>query len=186
MAFVIGATGADGKVTDFSSRGPAVYHGQITQKPDVTAPGDNVRSSVPGGGYEEMSGTSMATPHAAGTTALLFQINPAFTPDQVRKILQSSTKPMNPDGTPAAQRGTWNANYGLGKMDAYAAVQLAKTVRHALEVKGVELPFLLSPEDVTVQDILTETAVPVDAIIHFPGEWQDPSAWASPEEVLIQ
>jgi bacillopeptidase F len=180
-AFVIGATGEDGKITSFSSRGPAIYQGQNVQKPDVTAPGNNIRSSVPGGGYEEMSGTSMATPHAAGTTALLFQVNPAFTPDQIRKILIETTVPMDPQGTLSNQRGQWNAVYGFGKLNAYNAVQLAKRARAAKQ--SLALPFFASPADQSVDAVTSESDFGVaDLIRHAISA----AGWLTPEQVWAQ
>lgn len=58
----VGAIGATGKLTSFSSRG----------KVDVAAPGANILSLKPGGAYVKMSGTSMATPYVAGVAALVF------------------------------------------------------------------------------------------------------------------
>ena len=66
--FSAGATDVDDNIADFSGRGPSVY-GKIN--PDISAPGVDVISSVPGGGYESFSGTSMAAPHTSGTIALL-------------------------------------------------------------------------------------------------------------------
>jgi hypothetical protein len=57
-------------ITDFSSRGPA-KDGRV--KPDVVARGNSVISTVPGGGYARLSGTSMATPAVTGIVALLTQ-----------------------------------------------------------------------------------------------------------------
>jgi subtilisin family serine protease len=71
-AFSVGAsqdTAAD-TIASFSSRGPVTLDGSNRLKPDVVAPGVGVRSSIPGGGYTNLQGTSMAGPHVAGLVAL--------------------------------------------------------------------------------------------------------------------
>jgi subtilisin family serine protease len=67
----VGATDSNDEIADFSSRGPVDVGGGHRGKPDMTAPGVAVRSSVPGAGYEHFSGTSMAGPHVAGVAALV-------------------------------------------------------------------------------------------------------------------
>ena len=68
----------------FSSRGPTNL---LDIKPDVCAPGVNVYSSIPHGGFAMFQGTSMATPHVAGSSALLRQLHPDWTPAQVKGAL---------------------------------------------------------------------------------------------------
>ena len=91
------STGGHGSVetdtaSDFSSVGPAPY--SFTFKPDVTAPGDEVASSVPGGAYATLSGTSMSAPHVAGAAAVLQQRHPSWSPAQIKSALMTTGAPV--------------------------------------------------------------------------------------------
>lgn len=134
----VAATGENGKVTSFSSRGPAKYKGQVTEKPDISAPGDKIISTVPGGRMESMSGTSMAAPHVTGVAALLFQVNPKLTPVQVREILAKSGMFVDVNGN-SIDKPVWNKAYGLGRMNAYAAVKLAARAGESFRRAGLAL-----------------------------------------------
>jgi minor extracellular serine protease Vpr len=74
----------DSVIADFSSAGPSGI--DLGLKPDVSAPGVNIYSSVPSG-WDTFSGTSMASPHVAGGAALLLQRHPTWTPAQIKSAL---------------------------------------------------------------------------------------------------
>ena len=82
-------------LANFSSIGPTPYSLQL--KPDVTAPGVSVLSSVPQKGFSEFSGTSMASPHVAGAAALLKQAHPTWTVAQIKSALMQTGDPAYMD-----------------------------------------------------------------------------------------
>ena len=57
-----------GQMSDFSSWGVTP---DLKLKPEITAPGGNIYSTIPGGKYSSLSGTSMASPHMAGAAAIM-------------------------------------------------------------------------------------------------------------------
>ncbi|HEX6305935.1 MAG TPA: S8 family serine peptidase, partial [Anaerolineales bacterium] len=77
-------------IAGFSSRGPTPFNYLI--KPDVTAPGVNVVSSVFEGEFAFFQGTSMATPHLAGGAALLLDLNPDWSPADVKSAMVNTAK----------------------------------------------------------------------------------------------
>ena len=98
------STGGHGSVetdtaSDFSSEGPAPY--SLNFKPDVTAPGDEVASAMPGGTYATLSGTSMSAPHVAGAVAILEQRHPTWKPAQIKSALVTTGAPVT-EGGPAS------------------------------------------------------------------------------------
>ncbi|MGC8873788.1 MAG: clostripain-related cysteine peptidase [Chloroflexia bacterium] len=118
-SFCAGVTDSNDNIAPFSARGPSCY-GRL--KPEVAAPGVNVRSSYNDGGYATMSGTSWAAAHLAGTAALVLSADPELGPDQVVATI-TSTALCRTDllcgGDPCA-----NNVYGWGRIDAFEAVSL--------------------------------------------------------------
>jgi subtilisin family serine protease len=92
----VGAINANSEVAEFSSMGPNLWKiGQtiITlMKPDVSAPGVAIASSLPGNKYAQWDGTSMATPHVSGAIALLLQANPKLTVAEVKQLLLETSE----------------------------------------------------------------------------------------------
>ncbi|MCF8247528.1 MAG: S8 family serine peptidase [Saprospiraceae bacterium] len=128
-SFSIGATAINDTIAGFSSRGPVTMDGSNRLKPNVSAPGVNVRSCVPGGAYANYSGTSMAGPHVAGLVALMISANPdlAGQVDLIEDIIEQTAVPKTTDQNCGNILGTEvpNNTYGFGRVDALAAVEAA-------------------------------------------------------------
>jgi len=127
-AYGVGACDSNDVIASFSSRGPVTWTtpplGTFT-KPDISAPGVKIFSSIPGGTWEwtsssgDWSGTSMAAPHVTGTVALIRQANPTLNVDQIKQILAQTAVD---EGDPGMDN-----NYGWGRVNAFAAVSAAVT-----------------------------------------------------------
>lgn len=92
-------------ISSFSSYGLSP---DLALKPDIGAPGGSIYSTWPieQGSYATLSGTSMASPHVAGTAALLLQAAPNTSSQSVRGLLQNSAVPK-----------AWSLNPGTGLLD---------------------------------------------------------------------
>jgi hypothetical protein len=124
-AVSVGAFESSGIIASFSSRGPTTYGGETYLKPDVAAPGRDVRSCVPGGTYALKSGTSMASPHCGGTAVLMLEAAPYLRGDPERAAwhLTRSAVPVIDFSTPGGDDdGHPNTTWGWGKVNALNAV----------------------------------------------------------------
>ncbi|MFB7138162.1 S8 family serine peptidase [Gottfriedia sp. NPDC056225] len=118
-------------LADFSSRGPV--NGNYQMKPEITAPGVSVLSTVPSYianhdtpedyryAYQRMDGTSMASPFAAGVAALLIGENPNLEPADVKSILMNTADPLNGDYSVF--------EVGAGRVDPYQALHTDAEVK---------------------------------------------------------
>src|SRR5437879_6060188 len=122
--YTVGAlsTGTD-TIASFSSRGPVIADGSNRRKPDISAPGTGTRSATNScdSCYGTASGTSMATPHVAGGTAVLLSARPILHHDVAgqRTVLNNSAFHLN--STLCGSTGYPNNTFGWGRLDVLAA-----------------------------------------------------------------
>lgn len=130
--FSVGAVDRQKKLGSFSKKGPSAFDetGEVI-KPDVSAPGVQVRSIDALGSFVSWNGTSMAAPHVAGAFALLKQAAPSLTVDEQEQIIRASAEPL----TDAAYDRSPNMAYGHGLVNVYDAIGRAKGNR-AGEIYG--------------------------------------------------
>lgn len=165
-----------GAPASFTSIGP--LHNE-TMKPDIAAPGVNVASSISsytdaaysavstitfnGKNYDfaRFSGTSMATPCVAGIVALMLDANPNLSSQQVKNIIKTTARLDNYTGNIVAPG---NTKWGMGKINAYAAVKLALNTL-SLDENGKPASFLLYPNPASdVLHILNIHDLPVSQV----------------------
>jgi len=158
--------------------------GSGRMKPDIAAPGTSILSSVNGGGYATLSGTSMAGPHVAGLAALLFSAQPDLIGqvDHVERLITSTAVPVQVDPTYISCGGIPGTVYpnnfsGRGRIDALAAYQghalwPEKTASSDQIFPGDEIVYsftvghsaVQSPAtDITLSDVLPENTIFIDA-----------------------
>ena len=104
QVLAVAAVDASGGAAQYSNRGSAV---------DLAAPGTGVLSLIPGGGYGERTGTSMAAAFVSGVAALTLGRHPTWTAAQTSGALLASAADLGPDG--------WDAGTGAGLVQATAA-----------------------------------------------------------------
>jgi subtilisin family serine protease len=111
-----GTGAAAGTLSVFSSRGPT-RDGR--RAPTLAAPGEELTAAQPQGSFGAKAGTSMAAPMITGAVALMLEVDPTQTADEIRTCLESTART---DGQTGAVP---NNDWGAGKLDVRAAVQCA-------------------------------------------------------------
>ncbi|MGD6744667.1 S8 family serine peptidase [Streptomyces sp. BH106] len=119
-SYGVGAYDSAGKIAKFSGFGPSRIDGSA--KPNISAPGVDVRSAWPGSAYNTISGTSMATPHVAGSVALLWSAAPSLIGkiDETRALLDEGARDV--DDTHCGGTAAMNNVWGDGKLDILASI----------------------------------------------------------------
>jgi minor extracellular serine protease Vpr len=162
-----GAVIGGGFIADFSSVGPTIDE---RLKPDVSAPGVSVMSSISsftdanvtidetttfkGKSYpfSKLSGTSMSSPATAGVVALMLEANPNLWYNEAKEILIATAREDNRTGVIPS---TGSTQWGWGKVNAYAAVQRAEEKLAGVRVLNTD-KIVLYPNPVS--DVLTLTS----------------------------
>jgi uncharacterized repeat protein (TIGR01451 family) len=155
-----------GTITSFSSRGPSDLDGNYF--PDIMAPGENIRSSLPGNSYGSWSGTSMAGPHATALVGLIWSACPSMAGmvDQTIQLIRDTAVPLtgqNGSNCGGDYTNGPNNDWGVGTIDALAAVQAAISACTGTgTLEG------------TVSDAVTGLPIPA---AHVVAEWSGGGSW---------
>ena len=142
-SFTVGATDPFDDISIFSSQGPSPCDGAT--KPNISAPGEFILSTWPGGDYAYLDGTSMATPHVTAAAAVLLSIDPTLTVDEVEEALAAGSVDLGPPGADDA--------FGAGRLDLMESARLVL----GLEKVGVVATTRTAYEAGTVPGVFTVT-----------------------------
>ncbi|MEV6878793.1 S8 family serine peptidase [Amycolatopsis sp. NPDC051128] len=188
-ALAVASVSKQDVLSPFSSRGPRVGDGAA--KPEVAAPGESITAARPAGippagepvgdGYQTLSGTSMASPHVAGSAAILAQQHPDWTAERLKAALTSTATPV--DAGPAA--------VGTGRVDVARATTTTVTAtgsasanlpwpNHGMTRKATVTWYNSGATPVT----LTLTA-DLGGIVTFPATVTVPAGGSAPAELTF-
>ncbi|GAK03084.1 bacillopeptidase F [Geomicrobium sp. JCM 19037] len=179
-SYAVAAVDINDAVASFSSRGPSQYEDDL--KPNISAPGVNIRSSVPGGYEAGWNGTSMAAPHIAGAAALLLSVDSGLSPNEVYDILDETAEPL----TDSQYTTVPNDAYGLGMLNAYEAVasisgDLGTLEGQVLQEGSDDLPPEI--EHSPVDSVFAGYDVPVTATISDDVSVIDAEVWMTNDNI---
>lgn len=183
-----------GLISSFSSYGLTA---ELELKPDLGAPGGNIYSTYPleKGGYASLGGTSMSSPHVAGTAALLLQARPELGTEQIRTVLQNSADPA-----------AWSLNPTVGFLDSVhrqgaGLVDIDDAILSSAMVSPGKISLgetdagpvtrtlsITNTGDATVTYALAnnDATIATDGIDYTPGYWSADVAMEGPETVTVQ
>lgn len=137
----VAATDSEDQIAWFSNYGSYI---------SVAAPGVSIISTIPGGSYGIMCGTSMATPHVSGLAALILARNPTLSPTEVRTLIE--TRADDQVGPPDKDVPGWDPFYGFGRIHVGRTVSETHPAAFPPEVPQGDAPLL--PWPATCRDLL--------------------------------
>ncbi|MFY1689593.1 S8 family serine peptidase [Plantactinospora sp. WMMB782] len=123
LTYAAGSYDVNNNISSFSGRGVSSIDGSV--KPNIAAPGSNVRSSLPGNGYGTGNGTSMAAPHVSATVALIWSAAPGLKGNipATERLLDDTATDV--DALTCGGTVDDNNTFGEGRLNAYQAVLAA-------------------------------------------------------------
>jgi len=92
-AITVSACSYNNQIADFNSNGPSITN--FTIKPDILAPGVNVKTTSIGGNYEFANGTSISCPIVAGIAALIKKAHPEWGPEEIKSAIVNTANDLN-------------------------------------------------------------------------------------------
>jgi subtilase family protein len=175
------SSAAPDRIASWSGGGPTPYSLQF--KPDVTAPGVGVLTSVPPNSWETVDGTSLAAPHVAGAAAVLMQRHPDWTVAQIKSALVTTGAPVhyaNGHEVPTTREG--GGRIDLPRADAsflfanptslsFGLVKPGRTVVTSIDLAG-HAPLVESLVRVQLQEAARGARVVVPDRTPVPGTLQ--------------
>ncbi|QDO87986.1 S8 family serine peptidase [Ornithinimicrobium ciconiae] len=182
-----------GLISSFSSYGMTA---ELGLKPDIGAPGGNIRSAWPleNGGYATISGTSMASPHVAGAVALLLQEHPDLSAAQVRDVLQNSADPALWSLNVATGLLEGAFRQGAGMLDVDDAILATTSITPGKLALGegeagpqtVSLSVTNTADAPATYDIANNAeTIAVGPPTDVPSYYYDPASMTGPTEVTV-
>ena len=181
-SFTVGATNSSDRMYEASSRGPATVnyqdHSETVLKPNVSAPGVSVYSSIPTNTYGYATGTSMAAPHVAGLVALMISAHPnlAGNVDEIEDLIEGSAVALTPSNQECggiSDRQVPNNTFGWGRIDALTAVadssfSLEKTISTGLIIPWQPFTYTLQVSNylplTPVTNVVVSDVMPANTI----------------------
>jgi hypothetical protein len=135
---------------------------------DLVAPGEQVMTTVAGGDYALVSGTSIAAPHVSAVVAMLFEIDPTLRPSEIHGILAASSYDIGAEG--------WDVFFGSGILDAYEAVNFVGSSVFMIDSPKNETEFYT--DRTPIIDIYGSVATPLfDSYVIKIGRGILPEVW---------
>ena len=128
-SFTVGSTTSSDSISSFSSRGDVTIGMDTFMKPNISAPGSGILSTVGNNSYGYSSGTSMAAPHVAGLVALIISADPSLAGDvdAIEQIIEETARGLTTNDGCGGDLNTAvpNNTFGYGRIDALRAVLAA-------------------------------------------------------------